>query len=1538
MNTHRKRPVRPSCEALEIRTFLSSAQPTGSWVGQDRHDLVGRSSAPGPNGIQDIRIALADLPTGLDVTSAEVRGYGGGLWTHQRDGNHWAASLVRVPESPRADIYFEPYKVEVGRAFSVRLWFEDGSTSLISVAGGVADPTFRMPEAVAQPSWIGQDGSDRVGPGASVGPDGKQDAVIALANLTADVAINSVDVRGPGTLAWQSGTNADGLPNAELIRDASDPRLGRLHVQPPANLDGLPITLTISYANGTLDIVDLLAGPTDPALAVPAPRELPVRSEVISARWLGQSDDPVAGPGAVRVDLRGLPGARTVIAAALTGSSRGVTWSFRSAEGASVAVEPSSRPLAVRRDGADPSRASIAFSPESSEQGKHMTLRLHYDDGSFSIVRLGGDAVDTSLRAPKPSASKVLARPGDDLQRLVDAGGSVHLASGDYRLDRPLVLNQAVSISADPGATIRFSQPADAAPWGSAILIHRGNTTLDGFSVRFDGPVRWDWSVPFNPSVIASTDTRTPGLGSVKVGLVLSNLDLEGPPASSAEGPWERSIGLVNFVSAEDGRIVDNTLRGGTVRVHGGPWTLSGNTYLGAMPGTWAYDAFAMSFVHDIEVLDNVASPLPGSGKTYRFLVMTQNGSDIRVEGNRVEGLGPRDDDPQPHPNTPEVILTEAYRTNFEGMPSRLSDDGSILQIPPPQGELIRSGDVVAVLSGPLAGQWRRIAQVIDQQTLLLDEPFPTDRPIGAVSVSGGFVGLDIRGNTVDVRGGSEASPLVLAGAHFDAEVLDNHFLGGADVRLAASASERTVHWGWTHTPMFGVRFSSNTIEDSLAGLDAGLIRYPWAKSSRGRTYFDAEITDNLFAWSPGFFEESGRTTAPAAMLLGDVHSIDPMEARVVASGNVVKVPPGFEAGDEVDAINVIYNGVPVASRTPFALPSQPLPPIDGLRLVRDTGLRGDDRLTNDPRLAVARPGWATRLDYRIEGQDAYRPVPPTDVFIPQGIAEGAVTVLVRGIDDYGRPGPESALTFTLDTTAPGKRSPSLAPGHDTGASDSDRLTRISTPAFVALGDPGDTLVLLLDGREVGRRLGPGQLRVGQPLADGAHRFALRRVDAAGNATTGDPITVTIDATPPPAAAVRLAPGQDTGVSSTDGLTRLADPVFRAVIDNSDVLALLRDGVEVGRTAGSGSIRAGGPLADGTYRFALRRIDAAGNATDGPSQVVTIDTTSPGMVVGLTDLGSGRFSFAPMPGAADYFYRVGNGPTVPTAGATSFRARALPFEPTAVAVRAIDASGNLGAEAVVMAATPRPVGSWIGQRPGVDRVGPWSNRAEPDGIQDVVIALAGLPTDRSIASVEVRGWGGGIWQHGIGGPHWRASILQGPRSDRAEIFIQPYQFEAGRSYFVRLNFSDGTTVGVTLRGGAVDPTLRTKPVPGLGLGGMSTGLGGTAGSGDGTAVSNGLAPPAPESTPIAGESPAPIGPERGASQGGQAAPAVRSRLTPWQERLDRMRLVNRERLLARKQAIEEVRASYRSRTVSVRPIDGAMRPSRAWWPAGRDRS
>src|SRR6478609_8144208 len=168
---HRRRISIPfGVTELEGRTLLSAAPSTANWIGQDSHDLVGPSSAPGPDDVQDMHIALAGLPTGLSIVQVDVEGAGGGRWTLDTSATSaWAAALVRTSGATTADLYIEPYQVETGRTFDITLTYSDQTQAGITCVGGAADPNLRMPAAALTAFWIGQDGRDLTGPGAAVG-------------------------------------------------------------------------------------------------------------------------------------------------------------------------------------------------------------------------------------------------------------------------------------------------------------------------------------------------------------------------------------------------------------------------------------------------------------------------------------------------------------------------------------------------------------------------------------------------------------------------------------------------------------------------------------------------------------------------------------------------------------------------------------------------------------------------------------------------------------------------------------------------------------------------------------------------------------------------------------------------------------------------------------------------------------------------------------------------------------------------------------------------------------------------------------------------------------------------------------------------------------------------------------------------------------------------------------------------------------------------------------------------------------------------
>ena len=256
--------------------------------------------------------------------------------------------------------------------------------------------------------------------------------------------------------------------------------------------------------------------------------------------------------------------------------------------------------------------------------------------------------------------------------------------------------------------------------------------------------------------------------------------------------------------------ISDNILKGGTTEFIGGPWQVVGNTYEGTLPGTYTATAFAGHWTHDLVLENNQAEPVGPSGKTYRFLVLTQSGIGDVVKNNDVVGIGPMDDDTEPNPNGTEVVLTESYTVMYEGVPMTISPDGRIVQVSSILSGSVQAGDVLSILAGPGC---RPVApdRPGDQPH---DLPARRARSIATRPRSRspmGFVNESFVGNTIDTTGSSTAADLVLAGNQFGVQVLNNTLIGGDRAFwITAYPSETPSIWGWTHAPVLGATISGN--------------------------------------------------------------------------------------------------------------------------------------------------------------------------------------------------------------------------------------------------------------------------------------------------------------------------------------------------------------------------------------------------------------------------------------------------------------------------------------------------------------------------------------------------------------------------------------------------------------------------------------------------------------------------------------------------------------------------------------------------------
>ncbi len=848
----------------------------GRWLGQDGNDRVGPSSTPGPSGVQDMHFAVEGLPAARTVTAAKVDGDGGDEWLYQGRYGPWAAEVVKPKGATRADVFVEPSHPETGRKFFIHLTLDDGRTVSAEVRGGPADPARRMAAAKLAVEWIGQDGRDGAGPGPGVGPDGVADLVVKLDRLEPSREIRTLALERPGgDEGWIWGVADDDhndWPTADLVRDPKNPATADLAIAPIDGLEpGESLVLRLVYADESTDSATVTVGKfqgAKPAKAIPPAKV--ADAEGARVRWAGQDD-----AGNVRLVVEGLPTRRRVVAASLSDGVAG-SWQGKLDDRAVMAADPYAGRLELRPSARGGS-LELAFPPSRAESGRAMTLRLVFaDDRPAAVIRFAAGAADLTKRSPAPAGPPVRVAAGtDQLPRaLAGSRGQLMLASGTHRLTKPLVLDRPVTIQGAPGAILLFDQPADAPPWTAAIKIHRGNTTLEGFAVRFAGPVRWDAAVSYGPALIGATDDRdgNAGDGPPRVSLAFRKLDLEAPPAPPGTD-WQPSPLAMRLVNAEGGLIEDCTIKAGPIEFFRGPWQIRRNKFLGVPSRQTSPAAISGHWVHDLSIEDNTADGgrPPASGKTWRFLVLSNAGHNVHVRKNAIVNLGPRDDDPIPHPNSPEVVLTESYRTHYEGKPAAISADGRLLTIPGPQGDPARVGAVVAVLDGAKAGTWSVVAQAIDDRNLLVDPPLPRDA--GVVIVAPGFVGCTFEENTIDARGGSQAVNLVLAGNHYGTAVRKNRLLGGGEpFRLVATATEAPRRWGWSHAPFLGLELSENVIDGSLRPGPILVEHAPAIGKARDRVYMTATLRNNTATPTTG---------AGVAIVVGDPASIDLGELRL---------------------------------------------------------------------------------------------------------------------------------------------------------------------------------------------------------------------------------------------------------------------------------------------------------------------------------------------------------------------------------------------------------------------------------------------------------------------------------------------------------------------------------------------------------------------------------------------------------------------------------------------------------------------------------
>jgi large repetitive protein len=245
-------------------------------------------------------------------------------------------------------------------------------------------------------------------------------------------------------------------------------------------------------------------------------------------------------------------------------------------------------------------------------------------------------------------------------------------------------------------------------------------------------------------------------------------------------------------------------------------------------------------------------------------------------------------------------------------------------------------------------------------------------------------------------------------------------------------------------------------------------------------------------------------------------------------------------------------------------------------------------------------------------------------------LADGVHNFTARATDVAGNQTVSSALSVTIDTTFPAAPStPDLTAASDSGSSNTDNVTKVTTPTFSGTAEANAAIVLLDNlavlGTTTADALGNWTI-TSTMLADGLHNITARAMDAAGNVSALTlALKVTIDTTAPlPPTIAGIAP--DTGASSTDGLTNAAAITISGTAEAGSTVAVFDGGTPAGTatagSTGSWTVSIGGPLADGsTHPYTAQATDVAGNISTASGVFnVVIDRTAPAkpVISGIT--------------------------------------------------------------------------------------------------------------------------------------------------------------------------------------------------------------------------------------------------------------------------------------------------------------------------------
>ncbi|HAT7729760.1 TPA: Ig-like domain-containing protein [Enterobacter cloacae] len=403
---------------------------------------------------------------------------------------------------------------------------------------------------------------------------------------------------------------------------------------------------------------------------------------------------------------------------------------------------------------------------------------------------------------------------------------------------------------------------------------------------------------------------------------------------------------------------------------------------------------------------------------------------------------------------------------------------------------------------------------------------------------------------------------------------------------------------------------------------------------------------------------------------------------------------------------------------------------IDSLQ--NDTGLSASDFITNDSQIIIngsltAQLGNNEKAQISLDGGATWSDLSVTGTTWrytdSRTLTDDTYQYQVRVNDNAGNVGATDSQDVVIDLTAPVATSITVdSISQDTGLSDSDFITsdtQISLKGTLgaALGS-GDHVQISLDDGQNWTDVSVSGLNWtyvdGRTLADGDYNYQLRVIDDAGNISATVSQVVTIDTVVPDASKTIAIDSisDDTGLSSSDFITSdtsltLHGSLGATLADGEYAQISIDGGVtwqNVIVTGNSWYYVDGRTLANQTYDYYVRVVDAAGNVGASAHQQVTVDTVAPDAAITVSvdnitvdtgfdnndfltsstsytlhgtlgaELGAGEYVQVSMDGGTTWVYATVSGTQ------WSYNdTRTLTDDSYSYQVRVVDQAGNVGA-------------------------------------------------------------------------------------------------------------------------------------------------------------------------------------------------------------------------------------------------------------------